>query len=201
LIFTSNNESALSVATDARRFVLFQCSPKYKGDNVYFTALRKHLVRPEVARAWYQYMMTRDLSIYEDGFQAHRPITEFYREAQKKSISATNVFLSACVNTLEECVDTLGGDTETNVEAIQKTIGARKLYDRFRQFCLQSGLKQDFIKTETSFATDLSHVKGVYKKRNKQGVLYTLDRDVIKNYLEAVREYNEDSFLRPDSGT
>ena len=51
------------------------------------------------------------------------------------------------------------------------------------------------------FAIELSHVRGVYKKRSKQGVLYTLDRDVIKNYLEAVREYNEDAFLRPDSGT
>ena len=161
LIFTSNNESALSVATDARRFVLFQCSPKYKGDTVYFTALKKHLARPDVARAWYQYMMTRDLSTYEDGFQAHRPITEFYREAQKKSISTTNHFLSACVNTLEACGNTLDGDTETNIESIQKTIGARKLYDHYRQFCLQSGLKQDFIKTETSFATDLSHVQGV----------------------------------------
>ena len=45
------------------------------------------------------------------------------------------------------------------------------------------------------------HVRGVYKKRSKQGVLCTLDRDVIKNYLEAMREYNEDAFLRPDSGT
>ena len=110
LIFTSNNDNALAVATDARRFVLFRCSPKYKGNKAYFTGLRKQLARQEVAQALYQFMMKRDLSGYEDGFQEYRPITEFYKEAQKKSISTTNNFLSACVNTLDEDAEkTIGG--------------------------------------------------------------------------------------------
>ena len=193
LIFTSNNDNALAVATDARRFVLFKCSAKYKGNKAYFTGLRKHLAKAEVAQALYQFMMKRDLSVYEDGFQEYRPITQFYKEAQKKSISTTNNFLSACVNTLEACVhDTLD-------EGITKTLGGRRLYDLYRKFCLQSGLKQDFIKTENSFGTDLSHVEGVCKKRNCRGILYTLDRDAIKKYLEDAKEYNEEVYLRPDS--
>ena len=73
------------------------------------------------------------------------------------------------------------------------------MYDLYRKFCLQSGLKQDFIKTENSFGTDLSHVEGVCKKRNSRGILYTLDRDAIKKYLEDAKEYNEEVYLRPDS--
>ena len=194
LIFTSNNDNALAVSTDARRFVLFRCSPKYTGDKTYFTELRKHMAKAEVARALYQFMMKRDLSIYADGFQEYRPITEFYKEAQRRSVSTTNNFLSACVNTLEACVEKLD-------EGVAKTIGGRKLYDRYRQFCLQSGLKQEFFKTENSFGADLSQVEGVSKKRSNKGIMYTLDRDVIKKYLVDAKEYNEDVFLRPDKDT
>jgi hypothetical protein len=51
LLFTSNNDNALAVATDARRFVLFRCSAKYKGNKSYFTELRKHLAKQEVVQS------------------------------------------------------------------------------------------------------------------------------------------------------
>lgn len=44
------------------RYVLFQASNVYVGDTSYFTGLRAHLTRPEVARAFYQFLMARDLS-------------------------------------------------------------------------------------------------------------------------------------------
>ena len=47
----------------------------------------------------------------------------------------------------------------------------------------------------------LSQVEGVSKKRINKGILYTLDRDVTKKYLEDAKEYNEDAFLHRDSGT
>jgi hypothetical protein len=44
------------------RFALFQASNVHVGDTSYFTGLRTHLARPEVARAFYQFLMARDLS-------------------------------------------------------------------------------------------------------------------------------------------
>ena len=48
-------------------FALFQCSRMYVRDHVYFNKLALHLERGEVARAWYQFLMGRDLSDFHTG--------------------------------------------------------------------------------------------------------------------------------------
>jgi hypothetical protein len=40
--------------------VSFQCTLARDGDNVYYNMLRAHLDRPEVARAFFQYLKARD---------------------------------------------------------------------------------------------------------------------------------------------
>ena len=180
LLFTSNNDNALAVATDARRFVLFRCSAKYKGNKSYFTELRKHLAKQEVVRALFQYMIKRDLSIYEDGFQEHRPLTKFYKEAQTRLISTTNNFLSAFLNT----------NAGSGKRAERK---AREFYQLYEQFCKDSGLRA--WKTETSFGIDVNNTTGVTKQRGGQGIIYIVDMAALKKDLEDKNEYNEDVFL------
>lgn len=57
LIFTSNNENALAVPSDDRRFVLFRCSSIYKGDKAYFDGLGGFLDSPMIDRLFYQFLM------------------------------------------------------------------------------------------------------------------------------------------------
>ncbi len=49
------------------QFVLFQCDRMYVRDHVYFDKLGLHLERAEVARAWFQFLMGRDLGDFHTG--------------------------------------------------------------------------------------------------------------------------------------
>ena len=100
LFFTSNNEHALKVPVDDRRFVLFQCSSKYRGDKQYFEDLSRHLETPGVDVWFYRFLKERDISAYKSaaGFQARRPITEYYMESQRASIPQFFLYLSARIN-------------------------------------------------------------------------------------------------------
>ncbi len=100
LLMTTKNENAVTVSPTCRRYALFRCSNVYKGNIQYFTNLGRHLARPEVARAWYQYLMTLDMGKYQSSmhFQEYRPRTEYLREAQQATISCVSRFLSALIN-------------------------------------------------------------------------------------------------------
>ena len=76
---------------------MFECSPIYFSDKEYFSDkdnLGAHLERPKVARAFYQHLLTRDLSKYSHSysFQHSRPITDCYRAAQQNSIPVISRF-------------------------------------------------------------------------------------------------------------
>ena len=76
LFATSNNIQTFKIPPDDRRFVMLQCSDRYRGNMSYMHSLATHLMRADASRAIYQMLMKRDLSKYvEEGFQAHRPET------------------------------------------------------------------------------------------------------------------------------
>jgi hypothetical protein len=137
LILTSNNANALTVSPDDRRFALFHCSSIHKGDAAYFSELGAHLKRPEVARAFYQHLLTRDLSAYPNSFQHSRPITEYYKEAQHNSIPVISRFFSALVNS-----------SYTELE-----IAGRVMYQQYVHF--HTGGNYKCLLTETAFGREI----------------------------------------------
>jgi hypothetical protein len=177
LILTSNNANALTVSPDDRRFALFQCSPVHKGDMSYFQELGAELERPEVARAYYQYLMSLDLSDYPVSFQHKRPITEFYRETQHNSIPVISRFFSAIVNT----------------ESYERKFSSRQLYRHYETF--QTAGNYKYLMTETAFGRDAKKIQGVTSKRATTGMFYTLDLQVIKKYLEDINEFDPDTLI------
>jgi hypothetical protein len=177
LILTSNNANALTVSPDDRRFALFQCSSVHKGDTNYFQELGAELERPEVARAYYQYLMSLDLSDYPVSFQHKRPITEFYRETQHNSIPVISRFFSAIVNT----------------ESYERKFSSRQLYKQYELF--QTAGNYKYLMTETAFGRDAKKIQGVAAKRASAGIFYTLDLQAIKKYLEEVNEFDPDTLI------
>ena len=177
LILTSNNANSLTVSPDDRRFALFNCSSVHKGDSVYFDKLGKHLARPEVARAYYQYLMSLDLSEYPTSFQHNRPITEYYKEVQHNSIPVTSRFFSALVNS----------------EYQDSQIPAREFFKRFQLFHTNGNYKS--IITETTFGRSAAKIKGLSKKKTNTCNLYMLDYTLIKKHLMDTNEYDPDAEL------
>jgi hypothetical protein len=175
LILTSNNENALSVSPEDRRFSLFRCSPVHKRNKAYFTGLACHLAKPVVARAFYQYLLLRDLRQYDCDFQASRPITEYYKETQLANIPPLMRFLSCLVNQ---------GDGPTE-------IAARRLYETYQNFHAAGNYK--FIMTEASFGREIKRIDGVVGKRITTGIMYQLDKELIKSFLKESNKYDPDA--------
>lgn len=174
-IFTSNNANALTVSTDDRRFVLFNCSDQYKGNQQYFKDLGEQLVRPEVIRAFYDFLMARDLSKYPNSFEHNRPITDYYQEVQLNSIPVISRFFSALVN--------------SNYPEPQ--IAAREMYKNYVQFHTSGNYK--FLLTETSFGREIKKVSGITKRKSNGINIYMLCQAEIKASLEMAKEYDQDA--------
>ena len=168
------------MATDTRRFVLLRCSEKYLGNEAHFVKLGKYLARNDVVRAFYQFAMKRDLSSYPapGSFQHRRPETEFYREAQKKSISTTNHFLSALVNT----------------ESSNETYMGKGMYALYCSFCSDSG-QGAYTKSMTAFFLDVKQVGGIFVSRAQNGMKYAVDKEAVRKHLVAAKEFNDEAYL------
>ena len=175
LILTSNNANSLTVSPDDRRFALFQCSSMHKGDTDYFNKLGAHLERPEVARAYYQYLKSMDLSAYPISFQHARPITEYYKESQHTSIPIISRFFSALVN----------------ADFPEIRVPARDLYGKYVEFHTHGNYK--YLMTETAFGRETIRVVGITKTRTKAGHFYLLEHPAIKKHLVDMNEYDADA--------
>jgi phage/plasmid-associated DNA primase len=176
LIFTSNNENALSVPADDRRFVLFRCKPIYKGNMDYFHSLGRHLEQAEVAAGFYQFLMGRDLSIYPYDFQSSRPITEYYKESQLSSIPVIARFFSAKVNS-------------GNLDKIT----AADLYSQYAAFHTKGTYK--FIQTNTAFGRDITRIDGVKRIKGTYANSYVMDGSMIKQHLIKSNGYDPEALL------
>lgn len=187
LILTSNNANALTVSADDRRFALFHCSSARKGDTQYFSQLGTHLARPEVARAYYQYLMSLDLSEYPTSFQHKRPVTEYYKEVQHNSIPVISRFFSALVNASFKAVNKEERDAQL------KQYPPRTLYKNYE--CYQIAGNYKFLMTENAFYREAKKIQGVSYKRTAISRYYVLDYDLIKKHLEDHHEYDLDAEL------
>jgi hypothetical protein len=192
LVFTSNNESTLSIAADDRRFVLFKCSSVYMGNAPYFQSLANHLERPEVARALFQFLMARDLSRYPYHFQSLRPKTAYYKAAQLASIPVLMRFLSGVANTAAAAV--AGGDAAGSDVMIEKA-GASVFYERYTRFYNAGNYKFKYILSLKAFAGAVEPIAAITKRRAGRGIVYHIDRAALKLLLQDGNEYDEDASL------
>lgn len=175
LILTSNNENALAVSPEDRRFSLFRCSAIHKTNKGYFIQLAAHLAKQEVASAFFQYLLSRDLSHYVGDFQASRPITEYYKETQLANITPIMRFLSGVVNDGGEPIE----------------IAARRMYEAYQNFHTSGNYK--FIMSEASFGREVKRIAGITTKRITAGIMYQLDKKQIKSFLQDSNRYDPDA--------
>ena len=174
LLFTSNNENVMKISPNDRRFCLFKCCNIYLNDKAYQTWFGSYLERIDVARAFYQHLKCRPLAAYPYDFQSSRPITDYYKEAQLVSICPVARFISALVN-----------DDQF------RDIRAKELYERYKTFITACGYKG--IKTSTTFGIDIKSINGISCRRSNQGMVYTLEPELIKLHLQGTNQFDADA--------
>jgi len=88
---TTNNEDALKTSMTDRRLTIVRSSNEKCKDINYFKELAEYLNRTEVIRAFYDYLMTIDISDFN---HANRPETEMYAQAKRQSLDAFLVWIT-----------------------------------------------------------------------------------------------------------
>lgn len=192
-IFTTNNQFVHNITANDRRFVLFECSSIYKNDIEYLSKMGAYLKRPEVARAFYQFAMDRDLSKYKYDFQPFRPKTDFYRETQKLSIPPVARFLSALVN---HDISDLPADSPGKIFSVKNgylEISPKIFYKKFIDYLVSGNNKVSY--SDAWFYTTIKQYQGITKERTSAYRFYRINMDVLKNYLVKSNEYDDDACM------
>ena len=193
IVLTTNNPGVLKVTAVDRRYVAFDCNPIYINNTQYKIDFGKYLENPEVARAFYQFAMERDLSKYVYDFQPFRPKTELYRENQKMNIPAISRFLSAVVNT-----DHIPGPMDSSGKSFARINGAldvttKMLYRKFMEFQAACNNKTSY--SDMWLYNGLKKFKGIAKHRTCTYRFYVIEIEELKKYLIESNEYDDDAYM------
>lgn len=193
VVLTTNNQYVLKITANDRRYVVFECNPIYINDSAYKIAFGNYLERPDVARAFYQFAMERDLARYVYDFQAFRPKTEVYRENQKMAIPAVSRFLSALVNT-----EHTGSQLDSSGKTFERSNGVldvttKMLYKKFMDYQAACNNKNTY--SDMWFYNGLKKFKGITKQRTTLFRFYKVEVEELKKSLMELNEYDEDAYM------
>jgi hypothetical protein len=176
LILTSNNENTINIPPDDRRYCLFRCSDKYKENVEYFNALFAHLEKPQVQRAFFQFLKSRDITKHKPHFQEHRPITKYYLENRLICILPLDRFVSAFINNGQN-----------------QKLSASHFYEMYCLFCDKNGYK--LKKDNAHFGQTVVLIDGIVKVRSSNNNVYIFDIPAMQKYLIKNKRFDEDAEL------
>ena len=186
IIITTNHERPVLVETSDRRYVLFKASDVHLRNPQYYIDLGAHLRNPKVAKAFYLFLMKRDISKYVNHFQNARPVTDYYLQSRKSSIPIVAKFISCLINS-KKYVKTQPPAPEIG------EVSASNLFKDFVAF-IEIGRFQSTM-TLTAFGLKIKNIEGIEKTTKRTGKVYTLNYDIIRNFLSLNHEYDEDITL------
>lgn len=196
-IMTTNNDFTIPISQTDRRNIFFRCDEKYVGNYDYWNKFSSHIDKDEVARAWYEYLLNYDLSLVlkgfkvESGLQFIRPTTAYTTELKALCLHPIYRFYSALTSFTYnyDCYD----DEFINEENFIN-IKASKLYDTYTNWYVKCGFSNKPT-TLTKFFMDIKKVEGIINKRKTEGMIYTIDKNKLKEFLEVRKLMDEDAFI------
>lgn len=177
-IFTTNNSTPVKVENDDRRFVVFECSDDKKNNKEYFTKLYQWINNPINAKAFYNYLMTIDITTVD--WVNDRPKTKIYEELRKVNIPLVARFLS-------DYYDSRNSDFAN--------VSSNSLFSNFNTWMDTNKYHTEF--NSTSFGRELNKYDGIEKVRKNSGNFYSIDFNKLyyylkkKNYIEDLPEIKE----------
>jgi len=192
-IMTTNNDFTIPISQTDRRNVFFKASDTHKQDEVYFKKLASTFKKQDVARAFYEYLMSYDISrgcsewCEDQGLQSMRPHTKFYKETKMMNLPIIYRFLSAM--TKYSCKI----PTESKYYAFRDTMiymKATKFYEVYCEWFDACNFNTKVI-YKTKFGLDLKDIEVIEKNRCNDGIYYAIDKNELLAYLQENELYDE----------
>jgi hypothetical protein len=168
-VTTTNQDVPVVLSSDERRFVMFDGSEEKKGDHVFWTETYAQLEKPEVHRAYLDYLMKKDITNFKPSANLIR--TQAFMDALQSFIPYHARWFQTHIEVNEE-----GEDMEFDWRA-------RELYGAMR-----TAPSTRFEVTEPKWAAHIrDYVKAgaLTKIRGGGGHHYTCKRDALKAFLVA----------------
>jgi hypothetical protein len=146
-----------------------------------------HLAKPEVQRAYYEFLMARDLSAYPKNFNTNdKPITDFYIECQSRNIPVVSRFLSALLTSR------YFADNNKNI----RYFTTNQLFKLCQKFADENNYS--FNKNSSSFGKEIKKINGIESKNTNQCNGYTLNNKLILGHLNSTKHFDDKATL-PDT--
>ena len=95
-IFTTNNDNALKITPDSRRYYVKEVSSALKGNHEYFRVLSAHIDDPHGRYEFYKFLMARDLRGID--WINHRPITDYQLSMIDINMPPEHQFIKAFIS-------------------------------------------------------------------------------------------------------
>mgnify|MGYP003653927101 CR=1 FL=1 len=170
LLFFTNHEQPLEIEHTDRRFVVFDCSKttitlKKEG---YFTDLVKDMKDETVQKAFYDYLMKRDIERNHD-FQGKKPQTKAYLHMKEWSIPPIIKF---CKWFYDNSFDKDFNNVKT-----------KQLYDRFLDFKEETKVKSDL--NSFQFTNKLKKYENIFicKRNSHKDNIMNIDQNELEGLI------------------
>ena len=172
-IIFSNNEIPVKIPEGDRRFIMFECSSDFVGNQSYFTEFINKLQLH--SRDIHDMLLNRDISNWSPA--GDRYITDVYKEVQSANIPIIALFL------IDLCRKYCNEDDDGYEEL---SIASNELFTTYKTFMKSSGFT--FETNTKKFGQDITKytskdISGITKKRSRSGNVYDFDFKQLMDFL------------------
>jgi hypothetical protein len=165
-VMTTNNRDTLKIERTDRRYMIFETASDYINNTQYFKTLIECLEKPEVIRAFYDFLMARDISNFNS---ENRPKTKLYLEMKREGIDVVSKWIR--------------DDTEDTFEEPRKK--AIEWLCLFNDWAVKSGFYRISITRFGLLVNTLVDKNIGITRKKPEGISYIIiDRNVFNIYLE-----------------
>lgn len=168
LLFTTNNDFAMPLSDDERRFVIFESSSKYKGKTEIWNKLFNYIKNPKIIKALYNHFM--NINVNDVDWINDRPKTEVYNDLVAYNTPKELRFI----------IELARKNYSSGFLTVKKS--ASTLYKEFREYLDNNGLKEYATNTQ-KLGMQISKYSNLFEKHKSQGImLYNFDCKVVLEY-------------------
>ena len=164
-MFFSNNDTPLKLSIYDRRFLAIECDDTHANNHEYFTTLHKSINDPLVQNAFFQSLLTRDISQWNP---RNRPQTQYGADLRQGNIPVIAQFLNWYVDD----------------PYLYLNMTADKLFKAFDEWKSNNGLNQ-YVMSGHKFYRLIKRYSGVSVRRKSDGMHYSFDKQLIQEDLMA----------------